>query len=88
MSEAEKKVKCPLCGETMEYKKLRGNEWWECPVCRTEVWPYDERVEKEIHKEMYVTAPKKKSRGSSKRKRFKPKKPGEKWVPWYRRGWS
>lgn len=77
-------VKCSLCGEVMEHKKLRGNEWWECPVCKAELWPYDERVEKEIRKEMYVTAPKKKSR-SSKRKRFKPKKPGEKWIPWYRR---
>ncbi len=81
-------IKCSLCGATMKHKKLRGNEFWECPECKAELWPYDERIEKEIHKDMYAIAPRKKSRRSSKRKRFKQKKPGEKRMPWYRWGWS
>lgn len=41
-------VKCSLCSATMAHKKLRGNEFWERPVCRAEIWPYDEQVEKII----------------------------------------
>lgn len=79
-------VKCSLCGEVMEHKKLRGNEWWECPVCRAELWPYDERVEEQIRKVMYaVKGAKKKGGGKRRKKRYKAKKPGEKWAPWYRR---
>ena len=68
----------------MKYKKLRGDEFWECPTCNAETWPYDERIEKAVHKAMYVVTIKKRGRGS-KRGRFKQKKLGEKWEPWYRR---
>ena len=82
-------VKCSLCGATMEHKKLRGNEWWECPDCGAETWPYDERVEKTVRKIMHSNTIRSKKRGrGSRRKRHKSKKPGEKWMPWYRRGWS
>lgn len=77
-------IKCSLCGATMTHKKLRGNEFWECPECKAEIWPYDERVEKAVRKAMYSIAPKKRG-GGSKRRRFKSKKPGEKYVPWYSR---
>jgi hypothetical protein len=77
-------VKCSLCGATMTHKKLRGNEFYECPECGAELWTYDEKPEKAIRKVMYATSPKKRGKGS-RRRRFKPRKPGEKWVPWYRR---
>lgn len=79
-------IKCSLCGATMKHKKLRGNEFWECPECKAETWPYDERVEKAVHKAMYsIKGAKKKVSGSRRKKRHKIKKPGEKWIPWYRR---
>ncbi len=80
----EQEIRCPLCQTLMEYRRTHGHEFWECPACDAELWPYDERVEKEIRKTMYVTMPKKKSRGS-RRRRFRTRKPGEKVIPWYRR---
>lgn len=77
-------IKCSLCGATMIHNTLRGNEFWGCPVCRAETWPYDEQVEREIRQMMYSIIPPKRG-GGKRRRRFKPKKPGEKWVPWYRR---
>lgn len=81
--ESRPQVKCPFCGIEMEYRELRGNEFWECPDCKAEFWPYDEEIEKEIRKAMYTTTTKKKNRGGRK-KRFSTKK--LKWVPWYKRG--
>jgi hypothetical protein len=70
----------------MVHRKLRGNEFWECPNCNAELWPYDERVEKEIQKTMRrPLAARKRSGGGRRKRRYKTRKPGEKWVPWYQR---
>ncbi|RKO67038.1 hypothetical protein D7024_08790 [Desulfofundulus salinus] len=70
----------------MAQQKLRGDTFWECPGCSCEVWPYDPAVEKEVRKLMAPSAGKKKKGSGGRRKsRFKSKKPGEKFIPWYRR---
>lgn len=81
----DKTIACPLCGETMAARKLRGDVFWECSGCSCEVWPYDERVEKAIRKAMQPVRATKKSRGTRRKGRFRTKKPGERFVPWYQR---
>lgn len=78
-------LKCPYCGTIMNHKKLRGDEFFECPICKAEFWPYDERVEKAIRKTMYSNRSTKKYGKGSKRRLYKAKKPGEKWTPWWSR---
>ena len=77
-------IKCSLCGAIMTPKKIHGHEFWECPDCGAETWPYEEHTEKAIRKAMYPIRSKKRSGGRRKR-RYRTKKPGEKWVPWWLR---
>jgi len=80
----KKEIVCPLCSETMTEKKAHQDTFWECLSCKAEVWPADERIEKEVRRLMTAPASKKKSAGRRK-SRFKAKKPGEKFTPWYQR---
>lgn len=84
----EKSINCPLCGEPMARQLLPGSKdcFYECPACRAEVWPYDASVEAEARKLMAPSAPRKRrGSGGRRRSRFKARKPGEKYVPWYHR---
>jgi len=82
---AMENVVCPLCKEVMLSKKAHGDAFWECPGCRAEVWPADERLEKEVRKLMAVDAGRERGSGSRRKSRFKSRKPGEKFTPWYQR---
>lgn len=78
-------VACPLCHEPMVHQQLRGNEFWECPVCKAELWPYDESFEKQVREAMQSAPVRRKRSSTGRRKRYKPRKAGMKHVPWYQR---
>ncbi|MEW6426305.1 MAG: hypothetical protein AB1523_16480 [Bacillota bacterium] len=68
----------------MAFNKQEG--CWICVPCKVSVWPYVERVEKEVRRLMAPSAGRKKGSGGKRRSRFKTKKPGMKLVvPWYQR---
>ncbi|MCL6447849.1 MAG: hypothetical protein K6U04_06800 [Armatimonadetes bacterium] len=69
----------------MTEKKAHGDAFWECPTCRAELWEYDEKTERQIRKAMQSAPARKKSSGSRRKSRYKMRKPGQKFVPWYQR---
>ncbi|MGQ9532569.1 MAG: zf-TFIIB domain-containing protein [Desulfotomaculales bacterium] len=73
---------CPLCQEALVEKRTHGLHFWECPTCRAEVWPYDERQEKAIRKAMEAPRIRSKKRSGGRKRKYR-KKP--KYVPWYQR---
>lgn len=83
----ERPVLCPMCRKLMVQQALPRSRdvYWRCAACRLELWPPDENIEKEVAKLMAPSAPRRKKGGGRRRSRFKSKKPGERYVPWYRR---
>jgi hypothetical protein len=60
--------------------------FWACPECGAELWPEDERIEKTIRREMTRgLRARKKGGGRGTKKKYKQKKPGEKFIPWWAR---